>query len=47
MVAIILDLFNKYPDLYGSAVVSSFYPNLIYMVRCNQQINFLVQTFRF
>ncbi|XP_066597085.1 glycerophosphodiester phosphodiesterase 1 [Prorops nasuta] len=33
MVQIILDTFKKYPKLYERAVVSSFYPTVIYMIR--------------
>ncbi|XP_066247349.1 glycerophosphodiester phosphodiesterase 1 [Euwallacea similis] len=33
MVAIILDLYTRYPNLYSNAIVSSFFPNIIYFIR--------------
>ncbi|XP_050296888.1 glycerophosphodiester phosphodiesterase 1 [Anthonomus grandis grandis] len=33
MVPVILDLFVRYPNLYSNAFVTSFFPNIIYLVR--------------
>ncbi|KAH1021589.1 hypothetical protein HUJ04_011084 [Dendroctonus ponderosae] len=33
MVPIILDLYVKFPNLYSNAIVSSFFPNILYLVR--------------
>ncbi|KAF5273414.1 hypothetical protein FQA39_LY07431 [Lamprigera yunnana] len=33
IIDIILDLYEKYPSLYSMAVVSSFFPNIIYYIR--------------
>lgn len=32
MVSVILELYNKHPELIKQAIVTTFFPNLIYMV---------------
>lgn len=40
MVETILKAFKTHSQLYSNAVVSSFFPNLIYAVSCFRQYNF-------
>ena len=40
---VILELFSKYPELHTKAMVSSFFPHLIYVIRFENYSSFLTK----